>query len=329
LPRPSYELTRCPVCDSLENIEVADAEAIRSEVELLWAFHERRLRASVPPAYLTDRVAFSQYPPLRLSQCQRCSHVYRNPWERHDALKAAYDEPVPEAGVLQAIFNTQYGVYRAQIRRLTAVTGRTGRGLEVGSYVGGFLAAARDASWTFEGVDVSQAATEFATRNGFKVTRGEIGDVVTEQPFDAVAIWNTFEQLYDGRAAVMAARRLMADSGILVLRIPNGGFYVDWRKRLGGPLSSIAARVLAHNNMLSFPYRQGFTMRSLATLLSKCQFEVVSIFGDTLVPIADSWTTAYGAIEERVVKRLQRITQRGWEMPWVEVYARVGYRLAR
>jgi hypothetical protein len=54
------------VCDSLENIEIADRDALRSEVEVLWAFHERRLRTGVPPEYLTDRVAFSQHLPLRV-----------------------------------------------------------------------------------------------------------------------------------------------------------------------------------------------------------------------------------------------------------------------
>ena len=31
---------------------------------------------------LTDRIAFSQQPPLRLVQCTRCETVYRNPRER-------------------------------------------------------------------------------------------------------------------------------------------------------------------------------------------------------------------------------------------------------
>jgi 2-polyprenyl-3-methyl-5-hydroxy-6-metoxy-1,4-benzoquinol methylase len=324
MPRTSYELTHCPVCDALDNVEIADANVMRSEVELLRAFHARRLRVDVPPESLTDRVAFSQYPPLRLSQCGRCTHVYRNPWERREALAAAYGDWTPTEAVLQALFATQRKAYRAQVRRLTKVTGRPGHGLEVGSYVGGFLAAARHAGWAFEGVDVNENAKEFATRSGFKVTRGEIGDVVTEQPFDVVAIWNTFEQLYDARSALVAARRLVRQGGILVVRIPNGGFYVAWRRRLRGPLSAIAMRLLAHNNLLSFPYRQGFTSRSLAMLLRECHFEVVRVFGDTLVPIADQWTTTYGAMEERIVKGLQRVAQLGWNAPWVEVYARGG-----
>jgi hypothetical protein len=323
VPSPSYELTRCPVCDAADGAEVADADAMRAEMEALWAFHGRRLRAGVPPEYLTDRLAFSQYPPIRLVQCAGCSHIYRNPWERHEALKAAYDATAPEDAVLQTLFDTQRNAFRAQIGRLMAVAGRTGRGLEVGSYVGGFLAAAREAGWAFEGVDVSERMRAFADRHGFAVTRGEIGDVPIERRFDAVTIWNTFEQLYDVRAALFVARKLLGGSGILALRFPNGGFYAHWRTRLLGRRPGIAIVVLAHNNLLSFPYRQGFTRRSLGALLEKCGFEVVEVFGDTLLPIADRWTTIYGAVEERVVKGLQRMLHQGWRAPWVEVFARV------
>jgi hypothetical protein len=80
--------------------------------------------------------------------------------------------------------------------------------------------------------------------------------------------------------------------------------------------------MLAHNNLLSFPYRQGFTKRSLFQLFIHGGFEIVDVFGDTLVPIADSWTTKYGTAEERLLKHVQRIAQRGWHAPWIEVYAR-------
>ena len=316
-----YEPTRCPVCDSLENLEIADRDAIRSEVELLWAFHERRLRKGIPPEYLADRVAFSQHPPLRVARCRICSHVYRNPWERRAALEAAYGRPIPDPGVLQALVETQRETCRAQLRRLTAVTGRTGRGLEVGSYVGGFLEAARDAGWAFEGVDLSAPAVDFVADRGFKVTLGEIAEVPADPPFDAIAIWNTFEQLYDVRAALVAARERLRGGGILAVRIPNGEFYAGWRARLDGPLRGLALRLLAHNNMLSFPYRQGFTRHSLARLLQAGGFEIVRVFGDVLVPVADRWTTGYGKIEERIVKRLQRLFQPGWRAPWLEVYA--------
>jgi SAM-dependent methyltransferase len=295
---------------------------MRAEVELLWEFHQRRLRDRVPPDRLMDRVSFSQDPPIRLTQCNECTHIYRNPRERADALMDAYDENAPGDGVLSALFDTQRAAYRAQAARLTRVAGRSGRGLEVGSYVGGFLAAARDAGWLFDGVDVSEGASAFAMRRGFTITRGSIESVTSNTRYDAIAIWNTFEQLYDSRAAVAAAARLLNENGLLAVRVPNGDFYRRWRARLRGRMSGIAERVLVHNNLLSFPYRQGFTARSLHRLLRDGGFRIEWVYGDTLVPVADRWTTRYGAAEERIVKTLERATQRGWRAPWVEVYAR-------
>lgn len=323
MTRTTYELTRCPVCDSPDAVEIADREAIRAEVERLWTFHGARLRTGVPPRFLLDRVAFSQDPPIRLAACRVCTHLYRNPLERTEALAAAYDDDAPDAAVLEALYETQRVAYAAQAARLTRVAGKPGRGLEVGSYVGGFLAAARERGWTFEGVDVSARASAFASRRGLGVTYGTIETVRASRPFDAVAIWNTFEQLPHSRQAVAAARRLLSPGGLLVVRIPNGAFYMHWRRRLTGGWSGIAERLLAHNNLLSFPYRQGFTRHSLTRLLREGGFEIVRTVGDTLVPIADEWTTRRGAIEERVVKRVEHITQHGWRAPWVEVYARL------
>jgi len=322
--RTSYELTRCPVCDGTATREIASPDAIRAEVERLWAFHGRRLRAEIPPARLVDRVAFSQRPPLRLVACDACTHLYRNPRERRDALADAYTETgsTPAESVLQSLFETQRAAYRAQARRLVAVAGPHGRGIEVGSYVGGFLAAAREVGWQFRGVDVSLAASAFAARQGLDVVTGTLEALPGDGAHDVVAVWNTFEQLYDARTAVLAARRLLRDGGTFVVRIPNGAFYERWQRRLAGRAAGVAERLLAHNNLLGFPYRQGFTARSLGRLVGECGFRIVRVFGDTLVPVADEWTTPIGAMDERVTKQVQRAVQRGWHAPWVEVYAR-------
>ena len=317
----SYELTSCPACGSAESVELADADQIRAEVELLWEFHERRLRKGVPPARLTDRLAFSQYPPLRLGECLECSHIYRNPRERKEALDSAYAGSPVDHRVLDTIFASQRKTSRRQVGRLAMASGKPGRGLEVGSYAGGFLAAANDAGWAFEGLDLNEEVCAFARKKGFKVTCGELEQLPGEQRYDAIAIWNTFEQLYDARGALMAARRLLRPSGVLALRFPNGAFYRRWRARLDGRLRPLALRLLGHNNLLSFPYRQGFTNRSIVSLLGSCGFRFTRVHGDTLARVADQWTTWYGAFEERWVKRLERRSQPGWSAPWIEVYA--------
>jgi hypothetical protein len=111
---------------------------------------------------------------------------------------------------------------------------------------------------------------------------------------------------------------------VLTVRVPNGAFYARTRARLAGPLGAAARLLLAHNNLLAFPYRFGFTVESLGRLLRATGFEVVRVYGDVLVPTADRWTRRWAALEERAVKGALRAVARAAPAtaPWLEIYAR-------
>ena len=315
----SYDLTRCVVCGAAGGDVVADADDMRVESELLWQYHMRRLSPHTPPERLVDRVAFSQDPPWRLIRCGGCGLLYRNPAEKHETLLATYRDAAASRGALLALHDAQRRTYRAQARRLHRVMGRRGSGLEVGSYVGAFLAAARDARWSFEGLDINPAVNEFARSLGFTVHDVDLEGFRPDRVFDAIAIWNTFDQLPDPANAVRAARRLLAPNGILALRVPNGDCYARWRAvaTQGGVRARFAIALLAQNNLLTFPYRFGFSPRSLTRLLRDAGFRVQRVVPDVLVPTADEYTRRLAAVEERLFKPLTR----RW-MPWFEVYAR-------
>ncbi|HKG94755.1 MAG TPA: methyltransferase domain-containing protein [Gemmatimonadaceae bacterium] len=322
---PAYEIAPCPVCGAKDGRQIAGEEEIRAEVEALWEFHGARLRPETPPAHLADRVAFSQRPPLRVVQCTECGLVYRNPRERAFELRDIYAGEAPDERVLGALFETQRGAYAAQARRLTeSAGGKLGRGLEVGSYVGGFLTAAAELGWRFEGVDLNPTANAFARARGLRVTDGDLDSYDGAPGFDAVAIWNCFDQLAEPRAAARRARELLRDGGLLAVRVPNGAFYAAVRRQLDGPGAPLARALLAHNNLLTFPYRHGFTPAALARLLGETGFSVERLFGDTLVPIADEWTQPWAAWEERVVKGALREIARDEAdaAPWLEMYAK-------
>ena len=107
--------------------------------------------------------------------------MFRNPRERAFEVTDTYADETPTRETLQSLHDTQLAAYEAQVDRLTAVSGRPGRGLEVGSYAGGFLSAARARGWQFEGLDVNESANEFTRSLGFTVTSGDLvtfpGDV--------------------------------------------------------------------------------------------------------------------------------------------------------
>ena len=308
--------------------ELASAEQVRVEVELLWEFHSRRLRPETPPPNLMDRVAFSQRPPLRIVRCVQCGLVYRNPVERPQELEEIYADEGPTNEVLRALHETQRASYTAQARRLTrAAGGTTGTGIEVGSYVGAFLAAAREEGWQFSGVDVNACANAFTRSLGFQVHDGTLESLDDGLRVDAVAIWNCLDQLADPAMTIRAARSHLDVGGLLAIRVPNGACYAAARPLLDSPLASVARGWLAQNNLLGFPYRYGFTPHSAGVLVERLGFRVERVVGDVLVPIADRWTRPWAALEERVVKRVGRIASRVGagdraHAPWFEVYAR-------
>jgi hypothetical protein len=75
--------------------------------------------------------------------------------------------------------------------------------------------------------------------------------------------------------------------------------------------------VLAHNNLLTFPYRFGFSPHSLTRLLRDHGFRVERVVKDALVKTADEWTRPWARAEERLIKPMLRPFA-----PWFEMYAR-------
>ncbi len=326
-----YEMGGCPACGSESAHEIASADDVRAELEVLWAFHTRRLRPDTPAHHLADRLVFSQRPPLRIVRCVACGTVHRNPRERAHTLEDVYADEALAPEVMDRLFASQRASYAAQAERLTALAGRTGSGLEVGSYVGGFLAAARALGWQFRGVDVNASAVAHVRARGLDAEHGTIESMdPAVGSYDAIAIWNCLDQLAHPRAALAAAARLLRPGGLLAVRVPNGAFYARMRHRLDGPGAPLARALLAWNNLLSFPYRTGFTPSSLRRMLEAHGLRVVSAHGDALVPLADAWTRPWAAAEERMLKRTIRLLPSAATAPWFELYARApGSRGAR
>ena len=321
------QTARCVVCGRDDVDLVADEADIRRQSEELWAFHQRRLRPDTPAARLRDRVAFSEPPPRRIVRCPSCGLVYRDPMERADEEKSRFTREATPVTVLRALHTTQRGFARRQATRLRRIVGAGARVLEVGSYVGAFLAGARDVGLAAEGVDVNEAANDFVRSLGLVVHDGELGALPSDGRFDAIAIWNTFDHLANPRAVAALARARLGPNGVVAIRVPNGAAYARL-SRLATPPSHwtgrIASGLLAHNNLLTFPYRVGYSPASLSRLLDDAGFVVAGARGDVLVPTADEWTLPWAVWEEKVVKRVTALALRRRPdlAPWFEIVAR-------
>jgi 2-polyprenyl-3-methyl-5-hydroxy-6-metoxy-1,4-benzoquinol methylase len=312
----SFEIGSCPVCKTNDFREIASGEEIRRQVEELWAFHTRRLEPGAPVQQLFDRAVFSQAPPVHIVQCEGCGTVLRNPRESETSIVELYASERPPESALEDLFEEQVAFYTPRVRNLEKLLGRTGSVLEVGSYLGAFLHAAQERGWKATGVDVNETANRFARAHGADVIPGTIDDVPEDHRYDVVTLWNCLDQLPDPEGALLHARARMSEGGIVTARVPNGAFYARLLK------SPFRRTLLAQNNLLAFPYRQGFTPASLRTLLCGTGFDVVRVRGDTLVATAGAWTRGWAAAEERIVKAATRLLLPTAHSPWIEVYAR-------
>jgi SAM-dependent methyltransferase len=97
--------------------------------------------------------------------------------------------------------------------------------LEVGSFAGGFLLEGQEQGWDMVGVDPGRDVAAFCRARGLPIFEGTLEETrFMPGSFDAVVVWNTFDQMPDPRPVLERAVLLLRNGGILVLRVPNGAF---------------------------------------------------------------------------------------------------------
>ena len=328
----------CTVCGATARTEVASAATIARQLAWLARFHRRRLRpaAARRRAALEDRADFTQDEPRAIVSCRACGLVFRHPRRSPAAVERDYARDRYGEARLRALAAAQARAYDGKMARLGRwfARRRQVRVVEVGSFVGGFLGAARAAGWDAIGVDPGEEVVSFCRARDLTVHQGTIEElVVPPATVDAVAVWNTFDQLADPESTLARAARLLRPGGILALRVPNGRFFADAMARLAAdraPARRLRLLALAWNNLIGFPYLHGYAVGTLDRLLAPYGFERLHVDPDTLLPLADADTRRWAALEERLVKRLCRVAwnrqvdgpARWAAAPWLDMYYR-------
>ena len=95
--------------------------------------------------------------------------------------------------------------------------------LDVGTGIGALLAAAREAGYSIQGVEVSQWAAAFAREEKqLNVVAGTLAEVSLKSGYyDVVVLNHVLEHVENPRELLAEARRVMADDGLLVVGVPN------------------------------------------------------------------------------------------------------------
>ncbi|ULA61813.1 MAG: Methyltransf11 domain-containing protein [Nitrospira sp.] len=328
----------CLICGGAYHATFASAAEIAAQKKMLQSFHQQRRRQDAQ-ADLKDRTTFSQDYSAEVVQCRRCGFLYRNPRPTLRAVTAQYEEDEYGNEHLEAEFEAQHAWAERKIAAFAHHCRFSSHGpvvVEVGSFVGGFLAAAQRRGWSILGVDPGKDVANFCQGRGLPVFHGTLNDAtIATRSVDAVVIWNTFDQLVNPDTTLSAARRILRVDGHLVLRVPNGEMFhqgVRWLKA-GGVRRRWAMVALAWNNLLSFPYLNGYSTSTLDQLVARQGFTRVSLEVDTLMTLSDQQTTPWGRWEERIVKSSCRILARNRTLfpsfhnmvsPWLDVYYALG-----
>jgi len=317
----------CVACGSDARRVLRTRKEIAGELELLRRFHERRLARRVRGA-LQERASFTHDDPTRIVICAACDLLSRSPRPPADDVRAAYEEERYGEGRLEQLDRSQLASFRPKARALARGLAPGARVLEVGSFVGGFLQAAAEAGLEATGLDPSEQLSRRSRRRGLRVERTTLDEFAGGAPgasWNAICVWNTFDQIPQPGPLLQAATKLLARNGVLVLRVPNGACYRAWALRSGRPAARRTFAGLAWNNLIGFPYLFGYSRRSLDALLARHGFVRCELSGDTLCILADGDYAAWARVEEALWKAAQQIRARSRPAaaPWLDVLYRV------
>lgn len=213
-PRAVEALSACPVC-------------LSGSIRFLLSGKSR---------YTTHR--------FRYDSCDDCGAVFINPripadrqtaelgGRKHSYLKYL---PTREFDIAEADLN----LVRPALRILGGSPGRPIRWLDVGCGIGNLLTAAHRRGAECYGLDADPSLIGWIREQApeIRAETAELHNLPFDPPFDLVSADNVLEHINDGRAFLRSVHDILAEDGLLVLRVPNHrslpGLLLRWSGRLG------------------------------------------------------------------------------------------------
>jgi SAM-dependent methyltransferase len=337
LGRQPRVCVECRLCGSRRSRLVCSDEDIAAQWRFLEQFYRRRWRER-NAATATDRLRFTQDYATEIVACTDCGLLYRNPRPRAEAVTKAYEADHYDGAYLWAELEAQRAWARTKMPVVAkhlkkTVKGTTPRILEIGSFVGGFLYEGRERGWDMFGVDPGRDVTAFCRGQRLPVFEGTLEEAKLQpSSFDAIAVWNTFDQLPDPHVLLKHAVPLLRDGGLLIVRVPNGACF-EWAMRVRAVLPRAIRPpldlALAFNNLLTFPYLYGYSADQLERLTASYGFRLLACLPDQLSSTPAGQLTWWAKWEEQALKSLCRAAAAVWRdgrshryrsAPWLDCF---------
>jgi len=172
----------------------------------------------------TDFLCLRQTP-YRIYRCARCGLVYMNPRSTWEVLEPIYNKEYLDKDHFNMQARNKYRLKRVfpQKIQLLRKLKPTGRVIDIGAGLGGFVYLAKRAGYNVEGYEVSQAEASMAKKT-FNVDLN-IGILTKEQyppeTFDIVHMHHVLEHIPNPREMFQLVFHLLKPGGYFYFEVPN------------------------------------------------------------------------------------------------------------
>lgn len=160
--------------------------------------------------------------PVLTCVCRVCGHAYNNPTLSEAEVHSFYQNQKRES--FQVSRGESKGLNAADVDHLTRLSGPgNGRSaLEIGCYTG-YLASRLDkAGWQVEGLEPNTVSAQKARElHNLTVHECLFEDFNTKHRYDLIFLGGVLEHVRDPTAFLLKINRLLADDGLVYIRVPN------------------------------------------------------------------------------------------------------------
>ena len=167
-------------------------------------------------------------------ECTDCGLVFTQNIPDEKEIGRYYESPdyISHSNTSKGVMNTIYHVVRSimlgqkvrLIKKLTLL--RNGKLLDYGAGTGYFARAMQEAGWNVKAIEKSAQARELSEKEfGFPMLPEEALGDIADKELDVVTMWHVMEHIQDPDKMWKGLYRILDDTGIAVLALPNCGSY--------------------------------------------------------------------------------------------------------
>jgi len=207
-------------------------------------------------------------------RCKECGMIYVNPRLKAHITEELYSgEPHAEYYKLRLIPVIDYRrntIAVGKYRQIVKYFEKPGRVIELGCGLGEVLSVFKEEGWSCTGIELNRFATQYASKEyGLDIVNESIQSFSTTQKYDLVMILGVLEHLTDPMQALVKAKELLADDGLLALEVPSAdSTLVRYYEAVGGNPD----RVIEGNTHLML-----FSVRSFVEMAQRAGFYLVEL----------------------------------------------------